>query len=92
MKNKKLTPLRKKLDKIDTKLLFLFKERTLLVNDVLKTKRFKNEIIDKKRIKIILKIIRKKSVKLKIDTILTKRIWTSIIRAYIDYEFRNFKK
>ena len=51
MKNKKLIPIRKKLDKIDTKLLFLFKERTLLVNNVLKTKRFKNEIIDKKRIK-----------------------------------------
>jgi|TARA_B110000037_G_C16745735_1_gene353145 chorismate mutase len=92
MKNKRLIPIRKKLDKIDNNLLFLFKKRTLLVDQVLKTKKYKNEIVDKKRIKLILKNIRKKSLKLKIDTIVTKRIWTSIIRAYINYEFRNFNK
>ena len=92
MKNKKLIPIRKKLDKIDNNLLLLFKKRTLLVDQVLKTKKYKNEIVDKKRIKLILKNIREKSLKLKIDTIVTKRIWTSIIRAYINYEFRNFNK
>ena len=92
MKNKRLIPIRKKLDKIDNNLLFLFKKRTLLVDQVLKTKKYKNEIVDKKRIKLILKNIRKKSLKLKIDTIVTKRIWTSIIRAYINYEYRNFNK
>ena len=92
MKNKRLIPIRKKLDKIDNNLLFLFKKRTLLVDQVLKTKKYKNEIVDKKRIKLILKNIREKSLKLKIDTIVTKRIWTSIIRAYINYEYRNFNK
>jgi|TARA_B100000767_G_scaffold271378_2_gene296900 chorismate mutase len=92
MKNKKLIPIRKKLDKIDNNLLLLFKKRTLLVDQVLKTKKYKNEIVDKKRIKLILKNIREKSLKLKIDTIVTKRIWTSIIRAYINYEYRNFNK
>lgn len=92
MKNKKLIPIRKKLDKIDNNLLLLFKKRTLLVDQVLKTKKYKNEIVDKKRIELILKNIREKSLKLKIDTIVTKRIWTSIIRAYINYEYRNFNK
>ena len=92
MKNKRLIHIRKKLDKIDNNLLFLFKKRSLLVDQVLKTKKYKNEIVDKKRIKFILKNIRKKSLKLNIDTIVTKRIWTSIIRAYINYEFRNFNK
>ncbi len=92
MKNKKLMSIRMKLDKIDKRLLLLFKKRTLLVNNVLKTKKYKNEIIDRKRIKIILKNIRRKSIILKIDPLLTKYIWKSIIRAYINYEFRNFKK
>ena len=27
-----------------------------------------------------------------IDPKITKRIWISMIRAFIDYEFRNFRK
>ena len=52
----------------------------------------KKEIIDKKRIKIILKNINKKSRKRKIDPLITKKIWITMIRAFIDYEYRNFKK
>ena len=54
MKNKKINNIRKKLDSLDNKLLALFKKRTLLVNKILETKEFKNQIIDKKRINIIL--------------------------------------
>ena len=53
---------------------------------------FKKDIIDKKRITIILKTIKKKSKTKNIDPHITKKIWLSMIRAYIDYEFRNFKK
>ena len=28
----------------------------------------------------------------KIDPIITKKIWKSMISAFIDYEYRNFKK
>ena len=52
----------------------------------------KSEIIDQKRIKSILKNIKKKSLKNKIDPIITKRIWSNMILAYIDFEKRNFKK
>ena len=92
MKNKKLLSIRKKLDKLDDKFLFLIKKRTLLVNQVLTTKTFKNQIIDKKRIKKILSNIKLKSKRKNIDVKITNEIWKSMIRAYIKYEFRNFKK
>ena len=89
---KKLELIRSKLDKLDNKLLSLIKYRTSLVNEVLKLKEFKNEIIDKKRIKFILKKIQIKSKKLNIDPKITNRIWKNMIWSYIDYERRNFKK
>ena len=92
MINKKLIPIRKKLDKLDDKFLILIKKRTLLVNRVLLTKNYKNQIVDNKRIKKILSDIRKKSIKKKIDPKITNEIRKSMIRAYIKYEFRNLKK
>jgi len=59
---------------------------------VLKNKQHKKDIIDRKRIAIILKNISKKSKQKKIDPIVTRKIWISMIRAFIDYEYRNFKK
>ena len=92
MKNKKILIIRKKLDKLDLNMLSLIKRRNLLVNEILKEKKFKNQIIDKKRIKIILKKITKESKKKKIDPKITNTIWKSMIRAFINYEFKNFKK
>ena len=88
-KRKKLIILRKKLDLLDNKLI---KIRTNLVKDVLKLKTYKHEIVDKKRISIILKNIKKKSIKNKIDPKITNRIWKNMIMSYIDFEKRNFKK
>ena len=89
---KKLTQLRIKLDKLDNDLLKLIKKRSLLVNEVLKVKIYKKEIIDKARITYILKKIKKKSIKTKIDPKITNRIWKNMIWSFIDYEKRNFKK
>ena len=65
MKNKKILKIRKKLDKLDDTLLNIVKKRTVLVNEVLKNKKFKKDIIDNKRIKVILKNIAIKSKKKK---------------------------
>ena len=92
MKHRKINIIRKHLDKLDGELLNLIKKRTLLVDRVLKTKKFKKEIIDKRRINIILKRIKTKSIKKNIDFRITKKIWSSMIKAYIEYEYRNFKK
>jgi len=89
---KRLNLIRIKLDRLDTELLKLIKKRSNLVNDVLKIKIYKNEIIDQKRIDFILKKIKRKSIQLKIDTKITSRIWKNMIWSFIDYEKRNFKK
>ena len=89
---KKLESLRIKLDKLDNELLKLIKKRSNLVNEVLKVKIYKKEIIDQKRIKFILKKIKKKSIQLNVDPMITSRIWKNMIWSFIDYEKRNFKK
>ena len=89
---KKINLIRVKLDKLDNLLLALIKKRTLLVNEVVKLKEYKKEIIDKERINSILKKIKSKSKKLNIDHRITNRIWKNMIWSYIDYEKRNFKK
>ena len=92
LKKKKLNIIRKRLDTLDNSLIKLIKKRTALVKEVLKLKEYKNEIVDKKRINKILKNIKKKSIRNKIDPKITKRIWVNMIYAYIDFERRNFKK
>ena len=92
MPNKNILKIRKELDKLDIQLLKIIKKRVKLVDRVLENKRFKKDIIDKKRIAIIIRNIRKKSISNKVDPIITKKIWISMIRAFIDYEYRNFKK
>tara|TARA_Y100001958_G_scaffold32752_1_gene21297 strand:+ start:209 stop:505 length:297 start_codon:yes stop_codon:yes gene_type:complete len=89
---KKLILLRKKLDLIDNKMLNLLKLRANYVKKVLSLKEFKKEIIDKKRINKILRIIKDKSIKKGVDPKISNRVWKNMIYAFIDYEFRNFKK
>ena len=89
---KKLDLIRVKLDKLDNKLLSLIKHRTGLVNEVIKLKEFKKEIVDKKRINFILNKIKRKSNKLNIDPKITNRIWKNMIWSYINYERHKFKK
>jgi len=89
---KKLNKLRENLDKLDNSFIKLIKKRTKIVKEVLKLKKYKNEIVDQKRINFILRQIRKKSIKNKIDPKITNRIWKNMILSYIDYERRNFRK
>jgi chorismate mutase len=89
---KKLERIRIMLDKLDNELLKLIKKRSNLVNEVLKVKIHKKEIIDQKRINFILNKIKKKSIQSNIDPKITNRIWKNMIWSFIDYEKRNFKK
>ena len=61
MKNKNIIIIRKRLDKLDLSMLSIIKKRNLLVDKILKQKKYKNQIIDKQRIKIILNKIKKES-------------------------------
>ena len=91
-KKTNIIKIRKNLDLLDNKLLNLIKKRTVFVNNILQNKSSKNQIVDKKRIKIVLKNIKKKSLKKNIDVKLAQMIWKAMIRAYIDFEYRKFKK
>ena len=92
LKKEKLSKIRKELDKLDDSLIKIIKKRTNLVKRVLALKEKKNQIVDQKRINLILKNIKKKSLKNNIDPKITNKIWTNMIYAYIDFERRNFNK
>ena len=92
LKKNKLNKIRFELDKLDNSLIKIIKKRTTLVKKVLSLKDKKNQIIDQKRIKFILKNIKKKSIRNNIDPKITQKIWKNMIYAYIDFERRNFKK
>ena len=92
MNKKKLQIFRNKIDQLDKKIFSLIKKRTEIVKYMLSLKRFKNQIVDRKRIKKILWDIKNQSIKNKIDPKITKRIWKSMIWSYVDFQRRNFKK
>ena len=93
LKNKKkLIIQRRKLDKLDNKLLSLIKIRTEIIKKVISLKNNKKEIVDKKRIAYILRKVKKASIKRKIDPTVTNKIWKNMIWSYIDFERKNFKK
>ena len=92
MNKKKLKIARKKVDQLDKKIFNLIKRRTKIVRYMLSLKQFKNQIVDQKRINVILKNIRKKSVQHGVDSKVTSRIWKTMIWSFIDYQRKNFKK
>ena len=92
MNKKNLRKYRNKIDKLDNKIFILIKNRTQIIKKILSEKKFKNQIVDHKRINEVLKKIRSKSIRNGIDPKITRRIWKSMIWSYIDFERTNFKK
>ena len=92
MRKKKLEIARDRIDQLDNSILNLIKKRTKIVRYMLSLKQFKNQIVDQKRINIILKNIRKKSIQHGIDPRITSRIWKTMIWSFVNYQRRNFKK
>ena len=92
MDKKKLKKARNKIDKLDNSIFNLIKKRTHVVNYMIGLKQFKNQIIDQKRIDLILKNIKKKSLLHGIDPKITSRIWKAMIWGFVNFQRRNFKK
>ncbi len=84
--------IRKRIDKVDSKLLPLMVKRAKLVSKALDLKTKKSEIVDIKRINQIKRKIALRSKKLGANPKLISNIWISIIKNFIDFEKRNFKK
>jgi len=92
MNVRRLKIARKKIDKIDNKIFYLIKRRTEIVKYMLTLKKFKKQIIDHRRIKEILKKVRRKSIRNRVDPKITERIWKSMIWSYVNFQKRSFKK
>ena len=92
MDKKKLKKARDRIDTLDSRIFELIKKRTNVVKKMLKLKENKNQIVDQKRIKGILRKIKKKSIRNNIDPKITARIWRSMIWSYVDYQKRKFNK
>ena len=92
MNRQKLKIARNKIDQQDKNILNLIKKRSRIVKYMLSLKQFKNQIVDRKRIKAILKNIRNKSIKNGVDPKITTRIWKAMIWGYVDFQRRNFRK
>ena len=92
MNRQKLKIARNKIDQLDKNILNLIKKRSTIVKYMLSLKQFKNQIVDRKRIKFILKNIRSKSIKNGVDPKITTRIWKAMIWGYVDYQRKNFKR
>ena len=89
---KNLNEVRKSIDLTDNRLVKLIAEREFYVREALKFKKNKNQIIDRKRISIVLKRIKKLSKKYKVESIITQRIWNIMIKNFIILENKLFKK
>ena len=92
MNKQKLKIARSQIDKLDQSIFNLIKKRTRIVKYMLSLKRYRNQIVDYKRINKILKNIKNKSIKNGVDPKITTRIWKSIIWSYVNYQRKNFKK
>ena len=92
MNKEKLKIARNKVDQLDKKIFNLIKKRTQIVKYMLSLKKYKSQIVDNKRINTILKNVRNKSIKNRIDPKITRRIWTSMIWGFIDFQRKNFRK
>ena len=92
MDKKKLRIARNKIDQLDSSIFNLIKKRTKIVKYMLSLKQFKNQILDHKRIDIILKNIRKRSIQHGVDPKITSRIWKAMIWGFVNFQRRNFKK
>ena len=84
--------IRKNIDKVDSKILPLMVKRAKLVNKALHLKKRKSDIVDIKRINQIKKKVSFQAKSLGADPNLISNIWVSIIKNFIEFEKRNFKK
>ena len=90
-KFKNLNEVRKSIDNIDTRLVKLIAEREFYARQAVKFKTNKKQIIDRKRINIVLKRIKKFSKKYKANDLITQRLWKLMIKNFIILENKLFK-
>ncbi|MBH71773.1 MAG: hypothetical protein CFH28_00281 [Alphaproteobacteria bacterium MarineAlpha6_Bin6] len=91
-KFKNLKDVRKSIDNVDARLVKLIGEREFYVREALKFKTNKKQIIDRKRISMVLKKTKNLSKKYKANNLIVERIWKLMIKNFIILENKLFKK
>lgn len=84
-KKKAIFKIRKNIDKIDDKILNLLFNRKKQVVNIIKYKN-KKDIVDNKRINEMIKNLKTKGKKKKLESYLISNVWKSIIKSFIRYE------
>ena len=91
-KFKNLKDVRKSIDNVDARLVKLIGEREFYVREALKFKTNKKQIIDRKRISMVLKKTKNLSKKYKANNLIVERIWKLMIKNFIILENKLLKK
>ena len=94
-KNNNITKLKKvrmKIDNIDNKIVKLISDRFKEIHKVTKLKENHDQIIDHERITHILKSVKSKAKKNKVDPEIVIRIWQIFIQEAIKLEYSKIKK
>ena len=91
-KFRNLKEVRKNIDIVDTRLVKLIAEREFYAKEAVKFKTDKSEIIDRKRINIVLNRVKKLSKKYKVNSPIVAKIWELMIQNFIILERKLFKK
>ena len=86
-KSKNIKKVRKNIDAIDLRILKLL---SLIRKQVIKITKFKkrSEIVDKKRINLMLKNLVQKGKKLKVESFIVVNLWKAMINSFIKLERR----
>lgn len=86
-KSKNIKKVRKNIDTIDLKILKLLSLRRKQVIKITKFKK-RSEIVDKKRINLMLKNLVQKGKKLKVESFIVVNLWKAMINSFIKLERR----
>ncbi len=86
-KSKNITKVRKNIDTIDLKILKLLSLRRKQVIKITKFKK-RSEIVDKKRINLMLKNLVQEGKKLKVESFIVVNLWKAMINSFIKLERR----
>ena len=86
-KSKNIRKVRNNIDAIDLKILKLLSLRRKQVIKITKFKK-RSEIVDKKRINLMLKNLVQKGKKLKIESFIVVNLWKAMINSFIKLERR----
>jgi chorismate mutase len=84
-KKKNIDRIRKNIDNIDTQILKLLSFRRKEVLQITKCKK-RSEIVDKKRIAVMLKRLILKGKNLKIESYVIANVWKAMIKSFIKLE------